>query len=155
MGLLIVKLVTGIIELNNLKQENRLLDAEIESIYKRSFPGSKRIVNARVQMENKLKALRKGSSSSEQNLIDMLAAATPIFSKASNIEFESINFRNKRVEIDLLTDNISSLDDLKSRLSKLKNIKAEMLSATSADKQVKGRIRLESSQLTSKRTSKS
>ena len=51
---LVLEILSGALTLNQLESENAQLNKEITQIYKKSFPQSKRIVNARVQMETKL-----------------------------------------------------------------------------------------------------
>ena len=142
-AVIVLELVTGSISLHKLETKNAIIDSEIIDIYKKSFPGSKKIVNARVQMENKLKKLRKSSGKADYSFTDILVDAAPIIKNTANTTIQSINFHNNKMEIQLVLDKLSTAEALKKQLNNLKNIKAELLSASSEAKQVNARIKLE------------
>ncbi|MCK4709549.1 MAG: hypothetical protein KAU21_13100, partial [Gammaproteobacteria bacterium] len=140
---IVLELFSASLTLNRLETENNNLSREITKIYKKSFPASKRIVNARVQMENKLKQLRKSNGKETLSFTDILANAAPVLQQANTIVINDINYHNNKLEIQFTIDNLSSVETLKERLNKLQNIKAELLSASSESKQVNARIKLE------------
>jgi len=140
---IILELVSGSISLNKLEKQNAAIDSEIIKLYKQTFPGSKRIVNARVQMENKLKKLRKSNGKADYSFADILIDIAPVIKNSANTTIQGINFHNQKLEIQLVLDKISTAESLKKQLNNLKNIKAELLSASSEAKQVNARIKLE------------
>lgn len=140
---IVFELVNSSLTLQRLQTENSNLDKEITRIYKQSFPRSKKIINARVQMENKLKQLAKNSGTAEMTFTDILMNAAPVFQQTSNIELQGINYHNRKMEIQLTLDKLSTAETLKNRLNGLSGIKAELLSASSEAKKVNARIRLE------------
>ncbi|MDH5393796.1 MAG: type II secretion system protein GspL [Gammaproteobacteria bacterium] len=141
--LLCLELVSGIISLNKISNENTLLSAEINRIYKQSFPASKRIVNARVQMESKLKSLQKTSGTASSGFIDILADIAPVIQQKSNIKIKDISYRNRKFEIQVTTDQLSHAESLLQDFNKLQSVKAELISSTSESKRVNARIKLE------------
>ena len=140
---IVLELATGSISLHRLENKNSVIDSEIINIYKKSFPGSKKIINARVQMENKLKKLRKSNGKADYSFTDILIDAAPIIKNTANTTIQSINFHNNKMEVQLVLDKLSTAEALKKQLNKLQNIKAELLSASSEAKQVNARIKLE------------
>lgn len=140
---LVLALLSGGLDLNRLQKENSQIENEIIRIYKASFPGSKKIVNARVQMENKLKQLKKGSGNTDISFTDILIGSAPIIKQVNGVEIQGINYHNRKLEMQLVLDKLSTAETLKNRLNKLSGIKAELLSASSEAKQVNARIRLE------------
>ena len=142
-AVILLELFSGTLKLNSLEDENRLLSTEINSIYKKSFPASKRVVNARVQMENKLKQLRNSNGKQNLSFTDILASAAPILKQQSSLQIQDINYRNNKLEMQFTIDNVSSAESLKDQLNKLQNIKADLLSTSSETKQVQARIKLE------------
>lgn len=141
--LITAQLIMGHIELSRLEDENRLLSAEIDRVFKQSFPGTKRVVNARVQMENQLKALRKGTGKAESGFVELLADTASALSKDNKLNIDAINYRNRRMELDITAEKLGDLEALKNDLVKNRQLKVEILSATSEDKIVKGRLRVE------------
>ncbi|MDH5517089.1 MAG: type II secretion system protein GspL [Gammaproteobacteria bacterium] len=137
-----LQLLSGILELSKFSQENTLLNHEINSIYKRSFPASKKIINARVQMESKLKALQKNMGKADSGFIDILADIAPVVS-ANNLTIKAINYRNRKFELQITTDKLSSAEKLMTDFNKLTSVKAELVSSSSESKQVTAKIQLE------------
>ena len=140
---LILYLGVNLFELNKLKTSNNEIGHQIESIYKKSFPGSKRIVNPRVQMEQKLKELRGGGGSQGSQFLALLSQSVPVISGQKDIKVQSIDFRNNRMDIGLTGTNLQSVETLNKQLSKDTKLKTEITSATSEKNSAKGSIRLE------------
>lgn len=140
---IVLELVLGTVQLNKLTSHNELLEAEITNIYKKSFPRSKRIVNARVQMENKLKQLRKGKSKGAASFTDILLDTSPVLQATPGITIQAINYNNNKLQLSFSIDKLSSVESLKQRLNKLHNIKAELISSSSEAQQVNAQISIE------------
>jgi general secretion pathway protein L len=140
-------LYTGInlFELNRLEEKNAGLGLQIEKIYKQSFPESKRIVNPRVQMEQKLDELRGGGGPQGSQFLALLSESVSAISSQKDIEIQSIDFRNNRMEIGLTGTNLQSVETLNRQLNKNTKLTTEITSATSEKNIVKGRIRLQRS----------
>ena len=140
---LVLHIINGGINLNQLQQENKLIQNEITRIYKKSFPRSKKIVNARVQMENKLKQLKKSSGKTDYSFTDILIDSAPLIKQTAGAQMQGISYHNRKLELQLTLDKLSTAEALKNKLNKLSRVKAELLSASSEAKQVNARIRLE------------
>jgi general secretion pathway protein L len=132
-------------ELNSLEKKNAELGLQIEDIYKKSFPGSKRIVNPRVQMEQKLNELRGGGGPQGSQFLALLTESVSAISSQKDIEIQSIDFRNNRMDIGLTGTNLQSVETLNKQLNKNTELMTEITSATSEKNIVKGRIRLQRS----------
>ncbi len=132
---------TGL-EIVKLDKANSALSAQIEGIYKKTFPRSKRIVNPRVQMEQKLNELKGGGVQSSQ-FMALLTNSVTALSGAKNVTIQSIDFRNNRMDIGITSTNLQSVETLNKQLNANRNLKAEIVSATSEKNIVKGSIRLQ------------
>jgi general secretion pathway protein L len=132
-------------ELNRLTAKNTELGIQIEGIYKKSFPGSTRIVNPRVQMEQKLNELRGGGGPQGSQFIALLTDSAAVISSQKSIEVQSIDFRNNRMDIGLTGTNLQSIETLNKQLNTNANLNTEITSATSEKDSVKGSIRLQRS----------
>ena len=128
--------------LQQLKQENRRLQAQMVDIYKQAFPQSKRIVNARVQMENKLKALQAGGDS-DNSLLELLAQSAPALSAAESITLRSISFRNNRLDLAVNGKDLASLQALNNQLNQTAGIRSEIVSSSSEQNQVRASLRIQ------------
>jgi general secretion pathway protein L len=135
--------VVSLYELNRLKTKNTELTLQIEDIYKKSFPGSKRIVNPRVQMEQKLNELRGNGGPQGSQFLALLTDSAAIISSQKDIKVQSIDFRNNRMDIGLSGTNLQSVETLNKQLNMSAKLKTEITSATSEKNSVKGSIRLQ------------
>lgn len=132
-------------ELNRYDNRNTELGIQIEDIYKKTFPDSKRIVNPRVQMEQRLDDLRSGGGTQGSHFLALLTDAVPIVAAQQGINVQSIDFRNNRMEMGLTGTNLQAIENLNKQLNANRNLKAEISSATSEKNSVKGSIRLQRS----------
>ena len=113
-----------------LEQENNRINAEIDKTYRKAFPDSKRIVNARLQMEQKLKTMRASGGQSENGLLHLLAQSQPVLSQNKQVIIQSINFRNGIIDMNLTANKLQQLEAMSSSFAILPSIKAELLSAS-------------------------
>jgi len=135
----------NLFELNRLKAKNTELGIQIVEIYKKSFPASKRIVNPRVQMEQKLNELKGGGGPQGSQFLALLTESVSVISSQNDIEVQSIDFRNNRMDIGLTGTNLQSVETLNKQLNKNTKLNTEITSATSEKNIVKGSIRLQRS----------
>lgn len=139
---LILYLGLNLFELNQLKAKNTELGIQIEKIYKQSFPESKRVINPRVQMEQKLEELRGGGAQGSQFLA-LLTESAAIISAQEDIKLQSIDFRNNRMDIGLTGTNLQSVETLNKQLNGNVKLASEITSATSEKNSVRGSIRMQ------------
>ncbi|NOQ89122.1 MAG: hypothetical protein GQ550_09380 [Gammaproteobacteria bacterium] len=129
---------------SQLKDSNIATRAKIEKIYKKSFPKSRKSVNPRVQMEQKLKELKGTTGNSSQGLIFLLAESFGTLSHdKKNITLQSLTFRNNRLDIGLESSNLQAVENLNKSLNNNKKIKSEITSSSSEKDKVKGNLRIE------------
>jgi general secretion pathway protein L len=129
---------------SQLQDANAIAKANIEKIYRQSFPQSRKIVNPRVQMEQKLAELKSSAGSSNQGLIFLLAESFGSLSHDKDkIELQTLTFRNNRMEIGLEGSNLQAVETLNKNLNSNKKIKSEITSSSSEKDKVKGNLRIE------------
>lgn len=131
------------LEVHQLSTQKAQLNAAIEKTYREAFPNAKRIVNPRVQMEQKLKALRGAEGANEGGFLTLLAGAAEAIGQSKDVSVEAVNFRGGRLDFDLTAAGPSDLDQLKQRIEKQTGVKAELQSVSASGKRVTGRLRLE------------
>ncbi len=130
---------------SQLKQENRISKAKIEKIYKKAFPKSRKIINPRVQMEQKLKELKTGTANSDNGLLFLLSESFGTLSQdKENIMLRTLTYRNNRMEIGLESTNLQAIETLNKNLNSNQSIKSEIASSSSEKDKVKGQLRIES-----------
>ena len=146
---LVLNLTLTSFQYTQIKDENNITKAKIEKIYKQAFPKSRKIINPRVQMEQKLKELKSGTGNSSKGLIFLLAESFGILSsdtrnsETGNITLQSLTFRNNRMDIGLDGNNLQAIENLNKNLNDNKKIKSEIISSSSEKDKVKGNLRIE------------
>lgn len=145
--LLAVVLVGGVssgLNYYHLTREQVRLSADIEALYKKTFPSARRIVNPRAQMEQQLKQLQRRAGGGDISFLGMFAETASVVRTAQGISVEGASYRDGRLDLDLQADNLQLLDTFKQALVGGGRIKAEIQSATTGnDQKVKSRIRIE------------
>ncbi|MEA2094779.1 MAG: type II secretion system protein GspL [Pseudomonadota bacterium] len=124
-----------------LSKEQDVLNTRIGEIYKQAFPEAKRVVNPRVQMQQKLDQLERRQGSGGQFMV-LLARSGDILRAEKEIKITGASFRAGRLDVDLTAANLQVLDKLKQTLS-ANGLSVEIQSATTdADRRVKSRLRI-------------
>ena len=133
------------VQYNKFEEDNKKLQVEIDNIYKKAFPQSKRVVNARVQMEQELDKL-KGLSTADSNtgLIALLSDSSTALSTEKSVAIQSINYRNNTIDIEITANNLQNIEQLGKKLNS-NRLSAEIISSSSDKNQVKGNIRIKRS----------
>lgn len=130
-----------------LEQANTELRGQIKRIYKQTFPGSRKVVNPRVQMEQKLEALRKAGSGADHGLLFLLAESFGAISlDKKQIKLQSLNYRNGRMEVAIDSSTLQALQALNARLNENRRIHSEIASSSAEKDRVRATLRIEARQ---------
>ena len=138
--------VLGVLWLGMLSWQNHLLnnklnqlEAEIEAVYKRTFPNS-RIQNASVQMRQKLEALQKSKGSVGGSALQAIATVSPFLKKFSTIELKELRHQNNELLFVISAPNITRLEAFKNTLIKEGALKVEIKSSTTTANKVESTL---------------
>ena len=128
---------------SRLSQQKEQLHADIQALYKQTFPKARRIVNPRAQMEQQLKQLQRHTGGGKSNFLGMFAEAANVVRTAKGVTVKGASYRDGRLDLEILADNLQLLDTLKQSLVGGGSLNAEIQSATTdASQKVKSRIRI-------------
>jgi len=125
-----------------LEKQAKQLHQQAEQIYRRAFPGARRIVNPRVQMEQKLRGLKGGGQVDKGGLLELLARSSQVLNQQSGIQLEQVGYKNGELSLDVSAQTLSQLDGLKQKLASTGNLSAELKSADSAANRASAQIRV-------------
>ena len=131
-----------IVDYFSLSKQNKKLNADITKIYKKTFPKSRRIVDAKAQMQSKLTSLRKRKGQSGRSFTEMLSGSASIFSRTEGLKIKSLRYYDGRINIELEIASLQALDNLKSQLNKEKGYQVEIQNASSGKETVTARIQI-------------
>ena len=143
-GLLLTGVSAGVNYYRLSKQQEQLA-AEIEAVYRETFPKARRIVNPRAQMEQKLKELQRQAGGGGQTaFLALLTDVGRILRSNKGVQIQGVTYRDGRLDLQLLADNVQLLDQLKQALVSEGRLRAEIQSATTQkDGKVNSRVRVE------------
>lgn len=140
---LVLSLGITAFQLQELKTKNSELQTNIVRTYKQAFPKSKKIVNPRVQMEQKLNELKSGGGGANDSMLALIAQSAKAIATDSSLELRTITFRNNRLDLSFNSKNLKSLQDLNTRLNQTPGVSSEIISSSSEKNTVKGSLRIQ------------
>lgn len=127
-----------------LAARNKALQIQVEQIYRRTFPGAKRVVNASLQMKQKLKELRKQSGKSQTTMSEMLATAAPILVGAEGLKINNLRYQDGKLDLELELKDLQALDKVKEKLAQKQDWQVEIQSASTRKDKVETRMQIRS-----------
>jgi general secretion pathway protein L len=146
-ALLLVALILGAVttgvNYSRLSSRQQQLSADIEALYRKTFPQARKVVNPRAQMEQKLKQLERSASGGGPEFLKLIGEAAGVIRAAKGIEVQGASYRVGRLDLELEAESLQILDQLKQSLDASGHMKAEIQSATTqAGKKVTSRLRI-------------
>lgn len=119
---------------------DRELDRTIQQVFRDTFPDVTRIVNPRLQMQQRLSALKAGYTGSG-DLPVLLAAAARVL-PAAPASLNEFDFRDNALTFNCTVSDFAALDRLKGRFEAQPGIVTELQSSNAQDQKVSARFRL-------------
>lgn len=110
---------------------------EMAELYRAAVPSATRVVDPELQLRSALAAVGQGTADGGLRL---LALAAPGLAADSNIRIDTLELRERRLELAVQAPDIAALDSLRARLAAA--APAELISATKGSQGVEGRLRL-------------
>ena len=143
-GVLVSSIVMGI-DYYYLSRESEQLSAQIEETFKKAVPGTRRIVNPRVQMQQQLDSLQRRAGAGG-GFLNLLGQSGAVLKDMQGVEINGVSFRAGRLDIDLAVASLQLLDQLKQALIQPGKLAVEIQTATTGkDQRVQSRLRIEAS----------
>jgi general secretion pathway protein L len=127
-------------EYHQLSSEEAELTTAIEQIYRKTFPEARKVVDPKVQMEQRLAELRHGGSGG--SFLGLLAQAGPIIKQAQGIDVESLRYNQSVLEIELLLADFQVLDKLKQALIR-DGLSVSITTANAQEGKVRSQLRIQ------------
>jgi len=131
----------NIYQYRELRAEDGRLHEEVNQIYLQTFPEAKRVVDARVQMEQRLTALR-GGKGSLGDFMKLLAAVSGPAASLGGVDIERLSYRDGEFDIALTVSDLQRLDQLKDRLGSETQLAVEIQSASARNDKVEARLQI-------------
>jgi general secretion pathway protein L len=138
---IVFSLLMSIQEYSQYYRQNIALSKQIKEIFQQAFPEVKRVVDPKTQMEQKLKALRKGGSASSMQFTSLFVPAASVIKNSPNTTLESISFRDGKLDLQLVIKELQALEKLKQAIE-AKKLSVDIRSANATGNQVTSHIRI-------------
>ena len=126
----------------HLKRQSRVLKQDIEQTFRNALPDTKRIVNAKVQMQRAIDALRGGGGATQDGFIRLLADIGPQLMTDSGLELQRLNYNDGQLDLAIIIGDLQRLDALKQRLAKNTRYSVNIQSATARADGVEARLQI-------------
>ena len=122
-----------------LEAEHARLEAEIDSIFRATFPEEHRIVNPRSQFRQKLLEVTRGADADGE--FQMLLSAVAQANAGTPVRLLEVSFRDNTLEVVCVVTNFTELDRLQEQLS-LPGFAVALVASGTLEDRVTGRFRL-------------
>ncbi len=139
--LLLIQGGMTVAEYARLNSERQALAQQIEQVYLKTFPDARKVVNARAQMEERLKELR-GGGTDEAGFMGLLANIGPSLKETPSVEVQRISYNEEKIDLALLIADLQGLDKLKQRLVAQSGVSVDIQSAASRDGRVEALLQI-------------
>jgi len=121
-------------------QDDRLHE-EINRIYLQTFPEAKRVVDARLQMQQHLTELH-GGTGNVGGFLKILAEVSTPTADLGGVEIDRLSYKDGELNIALMISDLQRLEKLKDRLSSDTHMSVEIQSATARNNRVEARLQI-------------
>lgn len=134
--------VTGlqIYDIYRLEGEVTAMSQTIAVLFKEGLPDSRRMVNPQVQLEREQKRLKEKFDNAQGGFIALLAGSGEALNEVDDVRLTGLAYKNSQLEMQLHTNELQLLDEVKQTVSENSRLKADIQSASSGKSGVKGRL---------------
>ncbi len=143
-----LQLVEQVSEYWTLNRERAHLTATMAQVYQEAVPQARKIVNPRVQLETRLRELRRGQSDGQIAFLDLLYQGghqlRALEGLLNNVRLQGLRYNNGQLDLDLAGGSLEIFDQLKARLQEQVDLSAQ-LHTTKREGQVQSRLTLKGS----------
>ncbi|VFN04011.1 MAG: general secretion pathway protein L [Candidatus Kentron sp. G] len=131
-----------LMDIADLSERNRLLTAEIETVYRQVFPDARKMNNLRIRMERSLDEHRKTGKQGAIGFLDLLGRIGIYLQSAKNARLTHLYFRSGELELRLEMTDLQAFDRLEAQLTRKAGLTVEVLSATTRENAVTGHLKI-------------
>ena len=136
---------TSYVLIHKSRLETQIASANkaIETIFKKSFPNIKRVIDPKVQVTNGIRQLQDKGTQNNSTFIRLLTHSASALRKTPGITVSGYRYKNNQLTYDVTANSIESVSNAQKVLSKNKDIKAKLINARTKNKRVTGQVEVE------------
>lgn len=121
-----VHMLVQITEYRQLQQAQADLRMAMEHLYKDAVPNAQKIVNPRVQLENRLNELRQNHHVAKDLFLDLLYAGGQPLLTLNQMTLRSLRYKENQLDLELEGGSLELMDQLKQLYHEQSNIDVQM-----------------------------
>ncbi|MFO7607362.1 MAG: type II secretion system protein GspL [Desulfurivibrionaceae bacterium] len=141
-ALVLLNLTGFVIDYYTLKSENNQLTRQIKNVYLEAFPDSRRVVNPRAQLKQKIAEL-EGAGSTQNDFFEIYDKTVPLMIESTGFSLSNLRFNNGRFDFDFEIKDLQTLEKLKNNLANLPDIAMDIKNVEAVAGKVKTKIQIE------------
>jgi general secretion pathway protein L len=140
--LLVLLAVNWTVAYRELGQRQQALQAAAEQILRAAVPDVGRVVDPRVQLKNRLDALRGNAGDDETGLLTLLERTGPVLAKRGDVTLTGLDWRNRTLDLSVEAKELQVVDRLQRDLQAA-GLTVELRGVQREDETVRGEVRVE------------
>jgi general secretion pathway protein L len=140
LAMLLLQFGVQIREYYRLRAHNSLLSAQIEQVYRQTFPDA-RIVNPRAQMEQQLQSMKSSGDAGGNGFLALMDRTGPSLLAAGNFTLKGLRYRENELDLDFEIKDLRELDNLKDGLT-VQGLTVDIRTATTRGDRVQARLQI-------------
>ncbi len=143
-ALVLVLVAQWFVEYSRIQAQHARLTGAIEDTYRQAFPGARRLVNPRHQMEQWLSAAARpvaGGRKQDVDILVWLERLAPLLADNADARLTAFDFDGRQLILDLSLPDFEALETLQEQLSSA-NLEPDVEKAELKDGRVIGRMSL-------------
>lgn len=140
--LLVLLAVNWAVAYRELGQRQQALQAAAEQILRNAVPDVGRVVDPRVQLKNRLDALRGNAGGDETGLLSLLERTGPVLAKRADVTLTGLDWRNRTLDLSVEAGELQVVDRLQRDLQAA-GLTVELRGVQREDETVRGEVRVE------------
>lgn len=136
---LAVHLAGLVVDHFRLSGQSQALAHKIDQIYLATFPDARKVVDARVQMEQRLNELRRGGGGGGQ-FIQLLESLALLSDNQIPYDLQRLRYQERELNVDLTLNDLQTLDRIKQLLAQRSGVSMQVVSASARGDKVEARL---------------
>jgi general secretion pathway protein L len=125
----------------SMSRQSTRMQTQIETLFHTAMPDTKRMVDPRSQMTQRLAQLKGGIGKNKIGFLELLSLSAPKLKETSGLVINSINYRDGNLDVDMNLKDVQMLEKLKQAIM-TSGLHVEIRSATAQGDTVTGHLRI-------------
>jgi general secretion pathway protein L len=137
-----INILSSIIDFSHYRAQSVALQQDIQRVFRETFPNTKRIVDAKVQMEQQLRLLRGEKDGDHASFLSLVSQPAMSLAKAQGVQLVSLSYRDDQLDLKLSLKDLQSLEKIKKAIEANTHLSVEIKSANATGNEVSSHLRI-------------